>query len=586
VAIETVNNEGTATVTRWPTHAQRYALLPAVYLLATLFTNADFMADTTDYVDSIASFVGGRNYEFWEFGHLFWRPLGWLLYALYKPMTSSVASGDVRFNVTLVLVALNWLAGLLSVCALLGIVRRLCGDRIWITNLATVTFIFSHAFLNFTQTGSSYIPGLSLLLLGFYILTRYGEGGEKSWATALLAGLALAGAVCLWFPYMLAMPAAVASPLLLFGFDRMRSRLMMSTGVTLAVVLAVAYGVVVIGALGIHTLAGFKAWMSGASHNTDIHGVTRMVFGFARSFIYMGNDGMLFKRYLLGDPFNRVTSLDLVRLSLLKFVLFYMFVASIVINLLFSAQGRRMLGLLILAAAPVILFAVSFDGGAVERYLPLYPAMFLALSVCLGGARSIGFLRYVAYAFIAAVILTDTAALAKPVLDRRQEATARRISDVVRRLKPESRIVAVTWQDELVNFSRSYPFHPLNRAGSVSIGALVTPGTALAGEWREGFAAGALATWKRGGEVWVSKRVLSSRPRPEWNWAEGDQKGVSWPDFYAFFSQMEVGESAGDDDGFVLIPPTSRNQEYLEHRGRTKAASSGLSGSGLTGYPS
>jgi hypothetical protein len=350
-------------------------------------------------------------------------------------------------------------------------------------------------------------------------------------------------------------------------------RLAISTGVALAVGVAVAYAVVVIGALGIHSLDGFRTWMSAASHNTDIKGVARMVFGFARSFIYMSNDGMLFKRYLLGDPFNRVTSLDLVRLSLLKVVLFYLFLASAMINLLFSVRGRRMLGLLMLNAIPVIGFAISFDGGAVERYLPVFPAMFLALSVCVCEARSLGFAKYVAYAFMAVVVLTDTPALAKPVLDRRQEATAERISEVVQRLKPASRIIAVTWQDEVVNFSRSYPFHALNRGGGLSIGALVTPGTTLAAEWREGFAAGALATWARGGEVWVSKRVLSPRPRPEWNWAEGDVKAVSWPDFRAFFSQLEVGESAGGVDGFVLIPSTTRNQQYLEQVATTKAGS-------------
>jgi hypothetical protein len=581
MATEAVSNEGAAPANRWPTLARRYGLVLAVYLLATLFTNAYFMADTTDYVDSIVSFVGGRNYDFWEFGHLFWRPLGWLLYALCKPLTSLVAGGDVRFNVILVLVALNWLAGLLSVCALYGIVRRLCGGRIWMTGLVTVTFVFSHAFLNFTQTGSSYIPGLSLLLLGLYILTRYGDRDENFWTTPLLAGLALAGAVCLWLPYVLAMPAAVAAPLFLFGFDRMRLRLVISTGVALAVFVTVAYAVVVIGALGIHTLAGLKAWVSAASHDTDIKGVTRMVFGFARSFIYMGNDGVLFKRYLVGDPFNRVTILDLLRLSLWKLALFYLFLTSVTINLLFSAQGRRILGLLVLNAAPVILFAISFDGGAVERYLPLYPAMFLALTVCLSDARSIAFLNYVACAFIAAVILTDATALAKPVLDRRQEATAARMSEVVQRLKPESRIITATWQDELINFSRSYPFHPLNRAGNLRIGALVTPGTTLAAEWREGFAAETLATWEHGGEVWVSKRVLSPRPRPEWNWTEGDEKRVSWPDFHAFFSQMEMDESAGGDDGFVLISQSSKNQEYLKRIGRAKAAPSGRPGSGL-----
>jgi hypothetical protein len=530
------------------------------------------MADTADYVESIVSFVGGRNYEFWEFGHLLWRPLGWLLYVVCQPLTSLIAGGDVRFNVILVLVALNWVAGLLSVWALYGSVRRVCRDRIWTTAFATVTFIFSHAFLNFTQTGSSYISGLSLLLLGFYVLTRAGDRGDSSWATALLAGLALAGAVCFWFPYVLAMPAAVASPVLLFGFDRMRLRLTISTGVILVAIVAVAYIVVVVGALNIHTVSALKAWMSAASHDTDIKGVARMVFGLARSFIYMGNDGVLFKRYLVGDPFNPVTSLELVGGSALKFVLFYLFLGSVTISLLFSAKGRRTLSLLLLNAAPVLVFAVSFDGGAVERYLPMYPAMFFALGVCLAEAPSIGFVKYVAYAFIAAVVVTDAAGLAKPVLERRQKATAERVSEVVRRLKPGSRVIAVTWQDELVNFWRSYPFHPLNRANSLRIGALVTPGTTLAGEWREGFAEEALATWRRGGDVWLSKRVLSPRPRREWNWAEGDEKRVSWVDVYGFFSNVEKGEAAGGDDGFVLIPPTVRNQEYLIRMERKEAA--------------
>jgi len=556
-------------------------MLLAVYVLATLFTDAYFMADTADYVESIVSFVGGRNYEFWEFGHLFWRPLGWLLYVVCHPLTALIGRADLRFNVTVVLVAVNWLAGMLSVGALYGIVHQVCRDRIWITAIVIVTFIFSHAFLNSTQTGSSYVPGLSLLLLGLYILTRWGGLGGESCGAALLAGLALAGAVCLWFPYVLAMPAVVASPLLLFGFDRMRLRLVIVTGLTLAVFVTVAYAVVVIGALGIDTRAGFKAWMSAASHSTDIKGVTRMVFGLARSFIYMGNDGMLFKRYLVGDPFNQVTISDLLRLSW-KLALFYLFLASVTINLLFSAQSRRILGLFILNAAPVILFAISFDGGAVERYLPLYPTMFLALTVSLSDARSIAFLKYAAYAFIAALILTDATALAKPRLDSQQEATAARISDIVKRLGRESRIITVTWQDELINFNRSYPFHPLNRAGNLRVGALVTPGTTEAAEWREGFAAEALAIWKRGGEVWVSKRVFSPRPRPEWNWTEGDEKRVSWPDFHAFFSQMEMDESAGGDDGFVLISQSSKNQEYLKRIGRTKAAPSGRPGSGLT----
>ena len=530
----------------------------AVYVLATLVTTGYFMADTADYVDSIVAHATGRNYDFWEFGHLFWRPLGWLVFVVCRPIIKVVAGDGFRPGISFVLVAINWLAGLISVCALVGILKRLCA-RSWVVIGVAVAFIFSHGFLNFTQTGSSYIPGLSLLLLGFYVLLRGSSGRDLQ--TAVLAALALAGAVCLWFPYVLALPAAVVSPLLFS--DRLRWRLVIATGIATSVFLALAYGSVVVGVLGIHSVAGFKAWMSAASHDTDIRGLNRMVFGFARSFIYMGNDGMLFKRYLLHDPFNPVTAFDLLRLSLWKLALFYLFVASVFVGLLQSAKSRRILVLLVLNVGPVILFAISFDGGAIERYLPLYPVLFLSLCVLLCSDRSWIVTKYVAIAFMAAMVVTNLVATAKPVQDRKQQASANRINDVVARLKPNSRILAVNWQDDLINFSRSYPFHPLNRAGDLRIGALVTPGTTTTADWRQGFATQAEETWNRGGDMWVSQRALSPRPLPDWNWAEGDEKRVSWPDFQKFFSQLELGETVGGSDGFVLIPPTEKNREFL-----------------------
>jgi hypothetical protein len=559
---EVVNRKTIVTPSERYSRARSYGLVIAVYVLATVVTNAHFMADTVDYVDSIVAFIGGRNYDFWEFGHLFWRPLGWLVFICCKPLTSLLVGPNVRTNVTLVLVAINWVSGLISVCALCGILQRVY-DRFWVIFLVTAAFIFSHGFLNFSQTGCSYIPGLSLLLLGLYVLARSESSTDRVLFAPVIAGIAFGGAVCLWFPYILALPAAVSSPLFLFGFDRRRWRSVITTSLATGLVLALGYAIVVIGVLGIRSFEGFKVWMTAASHDTDIKGVTRMVFGFARSFIYMGNDGMLFKRYLIGDPFNPVSLFDLVRLSLWKLALFYLFLAAVTINLIRSSQGRRMLAFLVLNAAPVILFAISFDGGAIERYLPLYPAIFVALTVSLCSRPSWALARYVALAFVAAMVIANSLGMAKPRLDRQQEATATRIREVLPRLKADSRILAVTWQDELVNFSRSFPFHPLNQAGNLRIGALVTPGTTFAADWRKGFARQAFETWSRGGEMWVSKRVLSQRPRADWNWAEGDEKRVSWPDFYEFFSHIESGEAAGGEDGFILISPTEKNRQFL-----------------------
>ncbi|HYG81629.1 MAG TPA: hypothetical protein VD861_14635, partial [Pyrinomonadaceae bacterium] len=311
------------------------------------------------------------------------------------------------------------------------------------------------------------------------------------------------------------------------------------------------------------------------SHGNDTRGVARMVFGLPRSFVNMGNDGVLFKRYLLGDPFNPVSAFDLARLSLWKMGLFYALLLAVVVGLLRAAEGRRVFVLLLASAVPVLGFAVLFDGGAIERYLPLYPVLFLAVGCALAGARSARRAKVVAPVLLAVVALVNVTAMAKVTLNRGQEAAASRVRDLRSMLKPRSRIFTVSWVDELVNFNRSFPLHPLNRGGGLVIGSLVTPGTSQTGQWRQEFAARALEAWGRGGDVWVSRRVFAARPGASWSWAEGDDPRVSWSDFPAFFAGLEVGQAVGGEDGFVLVQPSEKNRQFLEGFRQEKRAENG-----------
>ena len=559
---KTVGHE-TVVDSTWPKFPRDYLAVFAVYVLVTLFVRAHFMADTADYVGSVVAYDTGRQTDFWEFGHLFWRPLLWFFYVLVRPVTKQVVGGDPGTNVIVAGLIINWISGLVSVFALHALCGRFCKQR-WIVYLTTIIFIFSHGFLNYFQTGCSYVPALMLLLVGWYFLARC-EVSAAPLRTAVLTGLILALSVCLWFPFLFALPAVLLSPLILCKFDRQTLRHVLITGCFIALFGAAAYGSIAVGVLGITSVHGFRAWMAAASHDTEIRGVTRMVFGFARSFIFMGNDGMLFKRYLLKDPFNTVTLLDLLRLSLWKLALFYLVMAAICISLLRSAMGRRVLILLVVGAVPILLFAILFDGGAIERYFPLYPVVFFALALSLYCPKPLPGLKYLVMIFGAAVIVANASAMAKPVQDREQESSANRIDALLPVLKPHSRIMTVNWQDDLINFGRSFPLHPINRRGELQIGALVTPGTTYAQRWREDFATNALKAWREGGDVWVSRRALSTRPLSAWNWAEGDVEGVSWKDFSPFFAQLETGDSIGGDDGFFRVLPTPKNQEFLSN---------------------
>lgn len=563
--------------------AESFAPLIA-YALATWLTNARIMGDTLYYVDSILRVrAGGQkfsfweplgNYSFYEFGHLLWRPFGYLVVALYDLLagsgeTAAAAAADGRVRVTLVLVAVNWVAGLACVLSLHSLLRRLGVDG-WVRMAVTISFICAHAFLNFTQTGSSYVPALAALLLGMYVLARAGARAEgRVWPQALLAGFALACAVGFWFLFVWAIPAALLLPVLFFGRDRRRLLLATATAFVCGAFVLSMYSWAAMWGLGITDVATFKAWVASSSHGLgNNRGVPQVVLGFARSFIEMGNDNIIFKRFLLRDPYNVVSMFDLLRLSLWKLALFYLALVAVVCALLTKrAENRRMLALLAVGSVPVITFALLWQGTPLERYLPLYPVFFLATAYALRTSEGFArWLRPVVLVFMAAAIVSNLSALLVGRVNRVPEEATGRTRELVPLLKPQSVVVEVS--EELKDLQWAYPLHPLNRV--LRVYSAVSLGASSTAEWREDFARQALLVWGEGGDVWLSKRVLEERPRAASSWVEGADPRVKWADVYTFFAQLEEGGRIGDRDGFVLVARTARNEQLLAALAQTK----------------
>lgn len=547
---------------RWPTCLLQYAPLVAIYLLATLLTGATYMGDTGDYVGSITARLDGNYYEFWEFGHLLWRPLGWLCYRLFHSLTELFVGTNRDVNVALVLCAISWLSGLAAVLLLCALLRRIC-RREWAAQAVTFLFICSNAFLNYMQTGCPYVIGLAFLLLGLYLLVRGAERDQRLLWSGLGAGAALALSICFWFPYFFSIPACLLAPLLLNGYTRERGRLVVFCALACGSLLALVYLGVAVISLGISDIAGLRAWVTKASHGVTIHGgLMRAIFGFARSFINMGDDGRLFKRYLMHDPFSPVSVGDLFRLSLWKLGFFYLSLTAMVINLLRSSQGKRILWLLIGGALPLSVFAlILFSAGDTERYLPLYPFFFLALGWAVSSDQALPMMKHFLICFIVVTGAVNLFALRQSALDREREATVARVKELQPRLRPGDVVAMSHFQDDLVTFNNNFLFNQIDPP--IQSYQVLDPATTQVLSWRERFAAEALSVWREGGRVWLSRRLLSERPRPEWNWVEGDDPAVSWTDFYRFFSTLEMDETVGGDDGFVLLARSPANEEML-----------------------
>lgn len=550
-------------------------ILILVYLTVWACSGAHFMADTNVYTQAILRHQSGGGVvdyhqttanPFWDFGHILWRPLGWLGFLLARPATQLFADHSLRAQVLLTLIGINFVASLGCVVLFFLLSRRIIGD-VWSSFLASVGFFSADAFLDYAHSGNAYVVGVACLVAGMY--TLWSENvSDHPLGRALTAALLFALAVLFWLPYVFVLPAAIAAPLLLYGHERQRLRLTWQTTVACAV-MGLALYASAIAVVGIHNTADLREWILAAGHGHiqpgGLRAAARLAFAVPRSFVNMDRDGMWLKRYLVHDPYAPVTTKSLFGYSLWKLVLFYASASIVCLELLRSMRGRILLFLLAATVLPIFVFAVFiFEAGSIERYLPLYPFVFLAFGYVLASQETRRSSRVLLVVALTAMVAVNFNAMRRGTLELRREEAVVRIHDLMPVLTPESLVLAVNEQDSLAEFRQNFPLDAINVDTRWRTYDVLEINTERLATWREDLAKRVLGTWLRGGTVWLPVRFLSAKPRPEWNWVEGDDKRVHWTDLPTFFSRFDMGPPIGGDDGFVPLQDDPKNREILK----------------------
>jgi len=566
---------------------RNFALLLVIlfYLAVWLFTGAHFMADTNVYTQAILRHQngwGGVDYRlttgnpFWDFGHVLWRPFGWLCFVLTRPGTPGIVNHNQRAEVLLALFGINFLASIGGVICFFLLARSVIGKE-WPALLATVGLFSADAYLDYAHSGNAYVVGLACLIAGMYFSLpgRMPEGmpervSEGAWVRALSAfsaAVMFALAVLFWFPYVFVLPAAMAAPLLLYGRERRRLRLAMLTLAACVVVGLAVYGSA-IAIAGIRSSVDLRDWILSSGHGQiqpgGFRAAARLAFSVPRSFVNMDRDGMWLKRYLIHDPYAPVTIRNLFRLSLWKVVLFYATASVVCFELLRSQRGRILLFLLAATVLPIFIFALFiFEAGSIERYLPLYPLIFLALGYVLASQQASRASKALLAVALAAMFAVNVNAMRRGTLEQTKDKAVARIHDLVPLLGPNSLVLAVNEQDSLAQFRQNFPMDAINLNGDWRSYDVLEINTERLSTWREDLAKRVLGTWRRGGDVWLPMRFLSIRPDPDWNWVEGDDQRIRWTDLPNFFSGFETGPAVGGPDGFVLLRDSPQNRKRL-----------------------
>lgn len=538
-----------------------------VFAALYLFTVPEKTGDTPVYADDILRHfqANGSGGDLWEFGHLLWRPLGYGVWRAAHPFLASRFDGNPILEITAVLFALNFLAGIALIPLGYFVCRRLDlrPGPAW---AVTTGLVLSATVWNYVHSGASYNPGLALNLAGqLLLLDSLRRGARWGWR-AVCAGVLLALSTAIWFPYILSLPAAF-----LIGWFRpqpppARDRLRI---LAVAAAATAGAGLLVFAAgaweNGISSLPLLHHWISNSAHGVQqSRQFVRLPTGITRSFLYLGDDGLLMKRFVFGDPYAPVRWYDLVTAGLWKVALVFAMFAALTLALARRREAWGGLAVLVAGFLPTLLFALFlFETSEPARYETLYPAFLFGVCAVLSLRPAERVARSMLLVFLAATVVVNLYAFGWELKGAAARSTAR-VHLIESHLQHHGIAFLVSFRDPLSTYLQRDPFVPENRQHALPFYHVIEPAAARVETWRSDAACRVLQAWHEGGEAWLSVRLLAARPKPEWEWVEHDDNRVQWKDLPAFFQRWRTDETIGTTDGFARVTEDSENRALIE----------------------
>ncbi len=551
----------------------KWLALPALlYILLIALTHPPFIGDTPLYAGELAAASGISTPALWEFGHILWRPLGFLLSPLFLSAIPDSIAWTPVLKISYGLICLTVVSGLICTVLIYDLSRRFISRPI-LAMVPVLIFLFGDSFLSYSQSGVSYVPALAALLGGLWVqLTAPRVDWKTLGVSACLYGLA-----CLfWFPFVFVLPAAACARTLsgLHKEDRWSWMHILSTLVIASVVLTAGVSFAALMA-GVHSIATFRVWMSASSHEWHQNRQwVRAISGCPRLLIDLGRDGIYLKRFTFHDPYNPVSAAAIVRLTLWKIGFFYVFVVSLAALAWSSPRSRPVLALAALAGLPLLLFAVLlFEPSSPERFMPALPFLLLALAAGWTSPAPLAkWLRAIIWVFIVALPVMNWPSFAGSFSEESRRTHAR-LDDIRKVAGPEDVLVTVNLQDPVIQLIGQNLFDPANRPMPFRSRWLVNVAGEKVALWRQDFATAVLQNWRENREVWVTKDALAGSPQENSSWVEGDNPVLHWKDIESFFNTLEWDEKTSRPDGFVRLHRSPQMQDRFARLSNGEAPS-------------
>ncbi|MBV9304958.1 MAG: hypothetical protein JOZ45_02395 [Acidobacteriaceae bacterium] len=542
-------------------------LLLASFLMLYSIVTPTEGGDTLRYAADVVEHAQGQPAQFWSFGHLLWRPWGYLGLKAIGPWFVQYFGDSEMQAVVRFFVWTNFLCSLATVVLMWDTIRRFVSLPL-ATGVA-VAFCGANSFLNHTHLGSAYIPALCFESLCLWLLlTKVRPEGPAGFAATAMAGFSYAICVLLWFPFALTglgmLTALCWRPLRdPAGFSKGKIQLIALFVSVLAITSAAA---LIVGAVayGVHDAQDLKKWILEADNSWSQHlNIARAVTGIPRSLYELSSANILLKRWFFHDPYNPVHLSQVAGALFIKLLLFYLGITAL-LWVLRKWAGRTTLFILLSASVPVLFFAtVVFEPGSPDRYIPLLPFLYIAAAIALKISAGRPLVFGILTATLAAPVLFNAVALSS-----NSSKEVREVREEVRALegampRPGS-VFVTTFRDPLYYAPLTRPLDHALVSRKYTVTDVIEIASTRLLHWHAEFADRALQSWEGGRDVWVSQKLLTSRPAANGAWVEGDDPRIRWSALPEFFRQFATDRSEGGPDGFVRLADTPENRAALQ----------------------
>ena len=519
-----------------------------------LLTDARNSGDTHWYVTDVLRSCKGSQTLHQDASHLLWRPLGAVinntLHFFAQSDTNTEQCSYDRIN--FIFYGINIFSGFVCLIALFHI-SLLVSKSVVCSTVGSCIFLTNYTFLNYTQSGTSYIPALACYLTGIYFVLL-SSISSRSVVCSVIAAVSFISSICLWMPFVISIPIGAAASIVAHGLTRARAIKFLLIGFIAGSGTALFFAVAAWNG-GADSISSFLVWFKQGGSHGGFPGFPHAVYGFANSFVELGYLGKTIKQILINRTFDSTNLHQLAVAEMGYFLLFYFALLGVSFLGFFLSQTSFFLTILLALLIFNAPLAVFFDGGSSERYLVLTPFFSILLGSVLAtpisgypGSPPISLRTAVAIQrpvcaiyYITCLALTYTYLSSNRILDDETRAQ-HSFADISPSLTPNDTAIVINYSDPIVGIARGIstsPYRHYSKFTTVTVLGSTLPSETNFSVHLQNLVSAAKLT---PGRVFISRRLLAEQPELEWGWVDGEIPGSSWSAMRTYFSSLPVKE--------------------------------------------